>query len=268
MTFPSDMNRFLLTPFFLDRPEPSLHRLARQDWTLNRPSLPDSTVLSGLAALGEAIAVFTEQSVRQGHRPVSIAGDCCAVIGVIAGLQRAGLQPHLVWLDAHGDFNTPDTSPSGFVGGMPLAMLVGRGEQMILDCLGARPLDEPAVVLCDARDLDPLEREALVSSRVVHLASTERLDAFDFGSNPLHVHIDADILNPSDAPAMLYSAGGGPRATALEGTLRRLTARCRVVSVSLTTWALDRDPTGATEEAVWRVLQAAISDGEAPSSAG
>lgn len=261
------MNRFLLTPFFLDRPEPLLHRLARKDWTLNRPNLPDNTVLGRLATVGEAIAVFTERSVRQGDRPVSIAGDCCAVIGVMTGLQRAGMQPHLVWLDAHGDFNTPDTSPSGFVGGMPLAMLVGRGEQMILERLGTRPLDESAVVLCDARDLDPREREALASSRVVHLASTERLDAFDFGSNPLHVHIDADILNLSDAPAMLYPAAGGPGAVALEGTLRRLTARCRVVSVSLTTWALDRDPTGATEEAVWRVLQSAISDGAAPSAA-
>jgi arginase len=261
------MNRFLLTPFFLDRPEPELRRLAREDWDLNQPSLPDGTVLSRLAALSKAIAVFTEGSLRRGQRPVSIAGDCCAVIGVITGLQRAGMQPHLLWLDAHGDFNTPETSPSGFIGGMPLAMLVGRGEQTILGCLGTLPLDEAAVVLCDARDLDPREREALASSRVVHLDSTERLEAFDFGSDPVHVHIDADILNPLNAPAMLYPAAGGPGVAALEAVLRRMTARWRVVSVSLTTWALDRDPTGATEEAVWRVFQAALSDGTAPGSA-
>ncbi|OFV92204.1 MAG: hypothetical protein A3J75_03605 [Acidobacteria bacterium RBG_16_68_9] len=224
-------------------------------------------MLRRLAALSEAIAAFTERSLRQGQRPVSIAGDCCAVVGVITGLQRAGTQPHLLWLDAHGDFNTPDTSPSGFIGGMPLAMLVGRGEQTILVQLGTRPLDEAAVVLCDARDLDPLERQALASSRVVHLGSTERLEAFDFGSDPVHVHIDADILNPRDAPAMLYPAGGGPGVAALETVLRRVTGRSRVISVSLTTWALDRDPTGATEEAVWRVLQAALSDGATPSSA-
>lgn len=261
------MNRFLLTPFFLDQPEPRLARLARDDWALNQPSLPDSTILSRLAALSEAIAVFTEQSLRQGQRPVSIAGDCCAVIGVITGLQRAGTQPHLLWLDAHGDFNTAETSPTGFIGGMPLAMLVGRGEQAILGRLGTRPLDEAAVVLCDARDLDPRERDALASSRVVHLASTERLETFDFGPDPIHVHIDADILNPLDAPAMLYPAAGGPGVAALEAVLRRLTARSRVVSVSLTTWALDRDPNGTSEETVWRVLQAALSDSAAPSSA-
>jgi arginase len=258
------MNRFLLTPFFLDRPEPRLQRLARPDWTLNQPNLPDGTVPCRLAALSEAIAAFTERSVRLGQRPVSVAGDCCAAIGVITGLQRAGTQPRLLWLDAHGDFNTPDTSPSGFLGGMPLAMLVGRGDQTILERLGTRPLDEAAVALCDARDLDPREREALASSRVAHLASTERLDAFDFGPGAVHVHIDADILNPLEAPAMLYPAAGGPGVAALEAGLRRLVARWRVISVSLTTWALDRDQTGDTEVAVRRVLDAALSDDDAP----
>ncbi len=254
------MNRFLLTPFFLDRPEPGLRHLGRPDWALNEPDLPDGTVLSRLAAVSEPIAAFTERSLRDGRRPVSIAGDCCTVVGVITGLQRAGTQPRLLWLDAHGDFNTYDTSPSGFIGGMPLAMLVGRGDQTMLQRLGTRPLDEGAVVLCDARDLDPRERDAVRSSRLVHLTSAERLEALDFGTEPVHVHIDPDILNPLDAPAMLYSTAGGPRVAELEEVLRRLAARSRVVSVSLTTWALDRDATRITEEAVWRVLQAAVHD--------
>lgn len=254
------MNRFLLTPYSLDRPERALHRLAKQDWTLNEPELPAGVALQRLAAIGEPIAAFTERTLRQGDRPVSVAGDCCAVIGVTAGLQRAGLEPRLLWLDAHGDFNTPSTSPSGFVGGMPLAMLVGRGDQTVLECLGARPLDEAAVVLCDGRDLDPLERDALRSSRVLHLPSLEQLGRLDFGSDPVHLHLDGDILNPLEAPAMFYPTSGGPGVATLEGLLRRATARWRVVSVSLTTWALDRDATGATEEAVWRVFQAAIGE--------
>lgn len=256
--FAPNMNRFLLTPYVLDRLESELHRLARQDWTVNEPALPAGGSLERLAAVGEPIAAFTERTLRRGDRPVSVAGDCCAVIGVIAGLQRAGVEPRLLWLDAHGDFNTPSTSPSGFVGGMPLAMLVGRGEQTVLEHLGARPLDDAAVVLCDGRDLDPLERDALRSSRVRHLSSVEQLAGLDFGSDAVHVHLDGDILNPLEAPAMLYPTAGGPGVATLEGILRRATARWRVVSVSLTTWALDRDPTGATEEAVWRVFQAAL----------
>jgi arginase len=252
------MNRFLLTPFFLDRPDPRLRNLAQQDWALNEPSVPHSTMTSSLATLGEGIAAFTEQSVYLGQRPVSIAGDCCAVIGVITGLQRAGIRPRLLWLDAHGDFNTPDTSPSGFIGGMPLAMLVGRGDQSILEHLGTRTLDEAAVILCDGRNLDPLERDALASSRVLRLASVEHLDNVDFGFDALHVHIDPDVLNPLDAPAMLYPADGGPSVAALEAVLARLSRRCRVVSVSLTTWLLDRDSSGATEKAVWRVVHAIL----------
>ena len=210
-----------------------------------------------LAAVNEPIAAFTERSVREGDRPVSIAGDCCAVIGVITGLQRAGVQPRLLWLDAHGDFNTPATSPSGFVGGMPLAMLAGRGDQAILEQLRTRPLEDTSIVLCDGRDLDPLERDALSSSRVVRV-ELDQLSACDFGSDPVHVHVDSDILNPEDAAAVLYPAAGGPRPPALEAAMRDFAARTRVVSISLTTWALDRDSTQATEQSVWRVLRATL----------
>ncbi len=59
------------------------------------------------------------------------AGDCVASLGVAAGLQRAGIEPSVAWLDAHGDFNTWETTPSGFMGGMPLAVLAGLGDQSI-----------------------------------------------------------------------------------------------------------------------------------------
>jgi arginase len=143
---------------------------------------------------------------------------------------------------------------------MPLAMLVGRGDQEILRGLKMQPLDEAGIVLCDARDLDPLERDAVSSSRVVHLTSTQQLDALDFGSSPVHLHIDPDVLDPTEAPAMLYPAAGGPGIDALAQVLARLTSRARVMSVSLTAWALDRDGAGKTEAAVWRLLGAAIGE--------
>jgi arginase len=140
---------------------------------------------------------------------------------------------------------------------MPLAMLAGRGDQAILEQLRTRPLDDTSIVLCDGRDLDPLERAALSSSRVLRV-EVAQLNACDFGSDAVHVHIDSDVLNPEDAPAVLYPATGGPRTEALEAAMRGFVARTRVVSISLTTWALDRDPTRATEQSVWRVLQATL----------
>ena len=180
------MNRYLLSPFFLDQPAPDLLRLSRKGWKLNQPTLAPTPALSRLAITNDAIAAFVEDTVRHSFRAVSVAGDCCAAIGVVAGLQRAGLKPRVLWLDAHGDFNTPETSPSGFLAGMALAMLVGRGDLELPSRLRVETLDERVVVLTDARDLDPLEREALESSLVSHVASVEQLDQVDFGADPLY----------------------------------------------------------------------------------
>ncbi len=235
-------------------------RLMRRGWAVNQPTLAPTPSLTRLAVINEGIANFVAGTLGQGLRPISIAGDCCAAIGVVTGLQRAGLKPRVLWLDAHGDFNTPETSPSGFLAGMALAMLVGRGELTLPSRLGADTVNESDVVLCDARDLDPLERTALQSSRVLHLPSVDRLDTVDFGADPVYVHFDCDILDPGEAPAMLYPTPGGPRLIALQTALRRVALRARIVAVSLTTWALDRDESGETERAVNQALEAALGE--------
>jgi arginase len=135
-------NHFILTPFVLDQPSPDLEILAQSGWTINRPNLSDGNLQYRLSALHQPLADLVAQTVASGHRPVSIAGDCCTAIGVLAGLQRAGQDPTLIWLDAHGDFNTWETTSSGFLGGMPLAMVVGRGEQTRVNAVGLRPLPE------------------------------------------------------------------------------------------------------------------------------
>jgi arginase len=250
--------RFLLTPYSLDQLVPELRRLMRDGWALNEPVLGDDSVLGRIASLNQRIATFTEGMVRDGNLAVCVTGDCCAAIGAITGLQRGQVAPRLLWLDAHGDFNTPETTPSGFIGGMPLAMLTGRGDQTVLERLGTRRLADRAVVLCDARDLDPLEREALAASEVIRLPSVESLARFDFGSGPLHIHFDPDILNPVVAPAMAYATPGGPSVEALSETLSGIVRRVPVVSITLTTWAVDRDESGATAAAVLGVLDALL----------
>lgn len=133
-------NRQILTPYFLDQSERGLESLARSDWYLNEPDLPEGGAQIRMGTLYQGIADFTADAVAAGERPISIAGDCCTTIGVLAGLQRAGLDVTLIWFDLHGDFNTWETSPSGFLGGMPLAMIVGRGEQTITEAVGLKRL--------------------------------------------------------------------------------------------------------------------------------
>lgn len=236
-------SEYLLFPFFLDHPLSQLEALAKPDWRIVKPNLAEGDLQRRVAPLHQAIADAVSTAVGRGVRPVTVAGDCCATIGVAAGLQRMGLDPVLVWLDAHGDFNTWETTPSGFVGGMPLAMLVGRGEQTLLRAVGVRPIAEDRVILSDARDLDPGEKAALSASRVHLLSDTRALSVHPLMSQPLWIHWDVDLVNPEDAPAMSYRAPGGPSAEAVRALFHTLAEKAQIVAVSVSTWnpELDRD---------------------------
>lgn len=99
-------DQMILTPFFLDDPVPGLLPLAQPDWQINQPTtLPGADKQERMTALHKSLAARVAAAVRQGRRPVSIAGDCCTTIGFLAGLQQAGGQPTLIWLDAHGDLS-------------------------------------------------------------------------------------------------------------------------------------------------------------------
>ena len=237
--------RELTVPWFLDRPRPGLDDSVPDP---ERARLVGAVPASGdalhaVAPIHREIAAFTADAVRAGDLPLVVAGDCCAAIPVAAGLQRGGVAPALVWLDAHADFNTHATSPSGFLGGMPLAMLTGRGDSSMLDAVGAVPLPDARVRLGDARDVDPAEAEALAASGIV---TTSNLDALlatlDEGAS-VHLHLDCDVVTSDEVPAQSYPVAGGPRAAEVEAFLRALAARTRIVAVSVCAWepALDAD---------------------------
>jgi arginase len=235
---------FILTPFFLDQPMQGLESLVEADWEVNDPQLPQETPQGRMGALYKPLADFVSNSAGRGDFPVSVAGDCCTSLGVLAGLQQAGLDPTLIWLDAHGDFNTWETTPSGFLGGMPLAMLVGRGEQTIMEMVRANPISEEKVVLSDGRDLDPGEREAVASSNIYHLKSTSNLLDFELPSGPIWVHFDTDVIDAGEAPAMNYPAKGGPCVEDLQKVFSSLTDAGQIAAVSMSTWNPEFDQDG------------------------
>jgi arginase len=263
------ISQWILTPFFLDAPEPRLRQLAIADreWHVTSVTLPteDPAVpasaaarqLARMSAIHRPLAAHVQRIAEQGERPISVAGDCCAVIPVLAGLQRAGVDPIVVWLDAHGDFNTHDTTLSGFIGGMPLAMITGRGQQSLLQATGLRPLPDEDVMLADARDLDAPERELLDRSAVVRFDDVRTL-VDHLPDRPIYVHLDVDIIDADEAPAMAYPVKGGPDAETLRTQLARLRETHRLVGASMTPWALDRDKDGRTAEACWSVFHALV----------
>lgn len=235
------MERFILTPYFLDQPLPGLETLVDPGWMVNNPQLLEGSPQSRMSILYEQLAEMVAAIIKQGDRPVSIAGDCCTSMGVIAGLQRTGLNPTLVWFDAHGDFNTWETTPSGFLGGMPLAMLVGRGEQAIIKHLGIRQMPESFVLLSDGRDLDPGEAEALRNSDVKLFSDVMDIARIDIPGGPIWVHFDTDLIDAGEAPAMNYPVVGGPGLDKLHLVFSCLAETGRICAVSMSTWNPELD---------------------------
>lgn len=196
--------------------------------------------------LAGRIAREVKAAARAGRLPI-VLGDCSATVGAVAGLaqavgplgaaaptgaaapaRRPGLGPGsegdvaLIWLDAHADFNTPETSPSGYLGGMPLAVIAGRGNEWWRGAAGGGlPLPEGRITLAGVREMDPGERDALAASAVgVHRASAFRDPALRpaalrdvaarvRSAGGLFFHVDVDVLDPSVFAGVTFPTPGG-----------------------------------------------------------
>ena len=215
-------------PFFIGEPMPGFD-VPEPHITLD-PELPANIPTERMAVLYERLAAV----VTEAPNPVVYAGDCLSIMGVAGGLQRRGIDPTVLFFDAHGDFHTWETTPSSFLGGMPLAMLTGRGEQTIVDGVGMTPIEDDHVWLVDGRDLDPGEDEAVAASGIHHVIVEQ------IAANPppgdLYVHIDVDVVDPVDMPGINYPARGGPSAGAVADAVSALHATGRVVALSFSSW--------------------------------
>ena len=189
-----------------------------------------------LAVPCAAVARAVAADVRRGGRPVVLTGDCSTSLGVVAGLQSAGIDPGIVWFDAHGDVQTPQTSASGYLGGMPLRLLTGYQPELIATRLGLRPVPEDRIVLAGARDLDPPEQDYLAGARIRRREVTG-LTAGDLPDGPLYVHVDLDVIGAPAVPGLRYPVPGGPDPAQLAGALRLLLGTGRVAALTLAcTW--------------------------------
>ena len=249
---------WLVTPYFFDEYDSALRKAVPSSvpFEINDPGCVVDRSPASLARVHLPIAEFVESAVKRNELPISIAGDCGASLPVMAGLQRAGLDPVLVWLDAHGDFNTIETSPSGFLGGMPLAMMVGRGDLSIPKKSGQSPVSEEDVWLIDARDLDPLEEIALKESQI-HRMALETLDSLKF-DRPVYLHIDNDIVDAVDVPANNYPVAGGPSLADTINQCSTFVSRNSLCAISMSGWNGRLDQDGRTSRACRSLLSSIV----------
>ncbi len=223
------------------------------------PALPAGPAPGRMSLLYQAVA----GAVAQAARPLLLSGDCPTALGAAAGLQRRYRDLAVVWLDAHGDFNTAATTTSGYLGGMALAMLTGRTPEFS-DVLGLRPVADAGIVLADARDLDPAERDALAASQVRRVpanpgAITSALDGL--GRTPVYLHLDVDVIDSAQLPGLRFPSGPGPSVTQIEECLAAVctTADVRAACIACA-WLPDRVSDQAAREAITRLAGALGAD--------
>ena len=196
-------------PYHLDEYLPGLD-LTPEPAELITPELPAGDIWPRLAILYQDVARAVTRNRADAGRPVVVAcGDCLTALGTVAGLQAAGVDPSIVWFDAHGDVQTPETSSSGYLAGMALRLLTGYRPELIADRLGLKPVPEDRIVLVGARDLDPPEVTYL-NQASIRRPQVSELSVAELPDGPLYVHVDLDVVDGAQLPALRYPTPGGP----------------------------------------------------------
>jgi len=199
------------------------------------PVIVPETVTFGRTNLRFAEAVLSinqrlvdavEKALADGRMPLVLGGDHSLAIGSVAGTSRyfarSGQKVGIVWLDAHGDINTPQTTPSGNIHGMCLATLLGMGDERLVNVGAPGPkLDGKNVALVGVRDLDPGEREHLrkvgaavytirdVDERGMAAVMSDAIAVASRGTAGIHLQLDMDVLDPEVAPGTGTPVQGG-----------------------------------------------------------
>jgi len=216
--------------------------------------LPTGDAWHRMSALYEQVA-----RVVVGYRdrvPVVVSGDCTTSLGVLTGLQRGGHEAGIVWFDAHADFHTQDTTTSGYLGGLPLALATGVGALTLPGALGLHPVPESRIVLVDARDTDPAE-QILLERTAVRRSGIGELDVAALPDGALYVHVDVDVCDPSDVPDLLYPVPEGCTPAELVAAVERVVATGRVSAVGIAaTWHHNSRPLSAHHDLLRRLVQA------------
>jgi arginase len=190
------------------------------------PEERNAHYLEAIAATCEELAQWVEDAHQRGEIPLVLGGDHSIAAGTVAGtaahFRAAGSNVGVIWIDAHGDMNTPETSPSGNVHGMPLAATLGLGARELTHLRGYSPKVRPQnVVIIGIRDIDLAEAELIrqsgistftmreIDERGMFSVVNEAIERASDGTVGFHVSFDMDSLDPSIAPGVGTPVPGG-----------------------------------------------------------
>lgn len=206
------------------------------------------------------LSIGVRDARESGRFPMVLAGNCNTAVGTLAGLgaELTGV----AWFDAHGDFNTPETTRSGFLDGTAVAMITGRcWTQLAATVPGFSPIPDNRVCLIGTRDLDELE-SALLDESSVDVIAPSRLRSALPGTlrriraqvDSIYVHLDLDVLDSAVAAANSYALAGGLTLEDLDDALEEIAAEFRIAGVTLSAYDPAVDTSGHAAGAAIRLL--------------
>ena len=237
----------------------------------------EETEYGGWKKLGMSLGHFADivtKNERDGFFTVGLLATCPSMPGLVAGLQRSGstiepLRIGMLWLDAHPDFNTPETTRSGSLGGMPVAVATGRAlHVMRRDAKLDPPMSDVNIVMGGVRLTDPLEQRLLDESRIEQLSVDDlrnmtpgvwqQLDRLNRLSDKLYIHIDMDVLDPREVMAHGNQVPGGPSSESLARLFEEIFKRYPKASAIGFATIPPTDEGGLSIAALNRMITAAV----------
>jgi arginase len=247
--------------------------LLQHGYALASTDLKVDFVTENAAAFGVCRALSEGvRAARQAQAfPLLLTGNCGSALGTVAGLgiEKTGI----VWFDAHGEFNTPDTTRSGFLDGMGLATITGRCWQGLASTVpGFSPMPDNHIVLVGARELDPEERLLLENSSIGYVSAAQvrdlgvqdalapHLERLRQGVEQVYVHLDLDVLDPTEAQANAFPTPGGLTVAEVKQAIEAVKAQFRIAAGGLASYDPSCDSDNRALNASLELLGALIME--------
>lgn len=219
-------------------------------------------------AVCRVLATKIHSTLQRGCFPLIIGGEDSVLMGIIEGFRRAlGTRIGLVYMDAHGDFNTPETTPSGLIGGMNVAITAGRGPKQLVEMFGHSPLlPEENIVLYGTRELDSMEEMALAESKVrvytrekiredgVEKVVKEILHDLKLRCDNVYVNVDLDVLDETEMSAQSQPVRDGLSIHEFQKTLQAIVKSGKLCGIAIMVFNAIKDTKGLEARKVVRLV--------------
>ena len=228
-----------------------------------------------LALASGDLAKIVSEERRSGYLPVGLLANCNGILGMLSGLQHSGpsakpLRVGLIFIDAHGDFNTPETTLSGMLGGMPVSIAAGQCLTRMRLKAGLEPaLPTRHIVEMCVRDTDPLEQELLDRSDIQQLTLEDvrtrsanlhrEMERLSEATDVIYIHVDMDALDPREVAGHPLTVPGGPTSAELAAALTEMFQYEKVAAFGVASTPFDdHDKAGLSRQAAYNLILGAV----------